>query len=116
MITLTLCKADPIAVDEVEDVEIRITAKLPTQFRPGVIDGEFAEVGEELGPDRDTLYNIQATHLAEMLSAALPSGTMHRLVIRLLERKADSYRGPMRCVSAGRRRGSCRRRPNDRRR
>jgi len=76
--TLVLGKADPTH-GVVPTMSILIAAPLPSVKDLGAIQA---------------FYDAEATGLADALATALPQGTMHALLIALLIRYANVYRGP----------------------
>jgi hypothetical protein len=86
-VVTSVYKADPLGGLEVVPQEIHIVKNLPAYL---------ANPAESLGQDWESsisrFYAEQAKQVHDAL-VILPSGTLHALLIRMLERKRDLYRG-----------------------
>jgi hypothetical protein len=84
-------KADPLGGLEVVPQEIHIVKNLPTYL---------TDPAKYLAQDWENtvseFYRKQAEAVHDAL-VILPSGTLHALLIRMLERKRDLYRGVQSC-------------------
>ena len=79
-----VCKADALGTQPVENVDLLIFEAIP----PSTFDVSGPNWEERV----EAFYDAEAAKVADALSH-LPGGTLHRLLIRLLERKQDLYRG-----------------------
>ena len=79
MKTIKIAKAEPIGEKEVVPVTIVIDDQIPQNSYPVF--------------NVDAFYSRQAYKLARVLGNSLPQGTLDRLIINLMKRKASLYRG-----------------------
>ena len=77
---ITVCKADPRDEQEVPDVTIHITGKLPA-------------VGADTLEDLGKMYDAQADLLVAALWCSLPQAIRWRLLSLLMGKHAEYYRG-----------------------
>lgn len=80
MKTYTVCKADPIT-EPVEGVNLVISDDLPYFHTLKTL--EHAEI----------FYKVQAGIVFNALNESLPQGTRHQLLIIMLEKHVNLYRG-----------------------
>jgi hypothetical protein len=79
MFTYHICKASPITQNKpIEDITIEISDELP--------DLEFTK-------DMERLYKNEAIDLFSALKKSLPQGTLHQLIILMLENHLNLYKG-----------------------
>jgi len=80
-IIVDLFKADLLEKEEIPDVYIHITDRLP----------EFK--GKDCFKNAEELYEKEAERLEDILQKCLPQGVKDRLLIKLMKRKVSLYRG-----------------------
>jgi hypothetical protein len=85
MTEVTVCKADPIGDQVIEDARIHITGKLPESKGPIESLPEFLAALAKV-------FDSQAEAIETALHDSLPGGTYDRLLGRMLERKATHFR------------------------
>ena len=89
-VVTSVYKADPLGGLEVVPQEIHIVKNLPAYL---------ANPAETLTGWENTVSQFYAEQAKQVHDALviLPSGTLHALLIRMLERKRDVYRGVQSC-------------------
>lgn len=84
MPNITLYKADPITEDRnVPDLTIHIKITFP----------RLSSTGSDSLREHEAIYKAEAKRLTDALMGSLPGGTIHALLVELLRRKVDLYRG-----------------------
>lgn len=78
MKTVHLCKADPTGPQTIPDTTIVIAQPLAH--------------GDATLNEHRVFYDEQAKVIVDALAGALPGGTMHAILVRLLQRQAYLYR------------------------